>query len=503
VILLSHGLFLWGQLDILWAQYVSYSVTGDVSVAVGNVSDTVTSVIGNATNNTFIAGTIDNIINGNTSIGERLDNITFEKEVNSGNAYLVGKWSYGAMLNELWMRSKVTAVMLFVFSAFWPHLKLLLLHIYFYRPVPPKPRRAALYWLDAVGKMSLADVCATCMIFLLLNIQASINTQDLESIGILKNIGPFIVDNIPNGTVSNETQKIIDEISASVYYEVANLSQSIFTNGDSKIYTALLEEGCAQFRNGGVSCSGTPLYEPTPIKTKAQIATKCLPILNKCRQCECIVNEVIYNQLIPGEVVEAKIGDAVSLTFAKLLAFVKTEAGNIDFASLFSVEGDLEMKSQVFAYPAFLGFTVAVFVSIFASLLVDEVETKDAMKRLNGGATTLSEALENSGIDEDKRSLLFGFNEEGTYRKWMSRIPVIMAGLLIVPIVFLAIYVKMFVWTTEGLVEELLMMQVSPVSVYYSIIDCVQKVNNGTAYGWVFAILYVSCVEVSGHCFIN
>ncbi|KAK1746166.1 hypothetical protein QTG54_002773 [Skeletonema marinoi] len=122
--------------------------------------------------------------------------------------------------------------------------------------------------------------------------------------------------------------------------------------------------------------------------------------------------------------------------------------------------------------------------------MVDEVEMKDSMKRLNGGATTLSEALDNSGVDTDKRSLLFGFNEEGSVKKWTSRIPAILAGLCIVPVVFMAIYVKMFNWTTEGLLEQLLFMQVSAINFYYSIIDCVKKVNNGTGYGWAFTVLY-------------
>ena len=139
VILLAHGLFLWGQLDLLWAQYVSYSASASISV------DNITS--------TFIANRINF-----TSI-----------DINEGNTddpYLVGAWSYGGMLSELWVYSKVTAVILFVFSAFWPHLKLVLLHVYFYRPIPSKPRRAALYWLDAVGKMYvIAGLCYVSISF--------------------------------------------------------------------------------------------------------------------------------------------------------------------------------------------------------------------------------------------------------------------------------------------------------------------------------------------------
>jgi len=78
-----------------------------------------------------------------------------------------------------------------------------------------------------------------------------------------------------------------------------------------------------------------------------------------------MLNEIIYNKLIPGQVVEEKIGDAVSWTFAKLLAFIR--AGNDDFATWFSAEGQFEMQSEVAAYPAFIGFTIAVIVSICAS----------------------------------------------------------------------------------------------------------------------------------------
>lgn len=472
-ILLSHGLFLWGQFDILWAQYVTYTVTAGVSVD-------------------------PNLNVTNSFITDRVNNVTIDYNTDRGNEndpYLVGAWSYGGMLGELWKYSKVTFVLLLLFSAVWPHLKLVLLHIYFYCPVPRKPRRAALYWLDSVGKLSLADVCATCMIFLLLNLQASLQLSDIsnEVSGLMKNVGNSIVDRIePNATLSNVTQNALDQITVLAYDEVVNLSQSIFTNEESPIYTSLLEEGCAKFRNGGKSCSGTAFYQPTTVRTEAQVITKCLPIRNKCRQCECLVNEVIYNQLIPGQLVESKISDAVSWTFAKLLAFVKS--GNVDFASWFSVEGKFEMKSQVFAYPAFIGFTVAVFVSIIASIMVDNDEMKDSMKKLNGGATNLHEGLANSGIDEDKRSLLFGFNEEGAVRKWTSRLPIFLAALLLVPIVFLAIYVEMFNWTTEGLFEQIFLLQISAENVYYSIIDCVRKVNDGTGYGYVFCVLYVSCM---------
>lgn len=202
-ILLSHGLFLWGQFDILWAQYVTYTVTAGVSVD-------------------------PNLNVTNSFITDRVNNVTIDYNTDRGNEndpYLVGAWSYGGMLGELWKYSKVTFVLLLLFSAVWPHLKLVLLHIYFYCPVPRKPRRAALYWLDSVGKLSLADVCATCMIFLLLNLQASLQLSDIsnEVSGLMKNVGNFIVDRIePNATLSNVTQNALDQITVLAYDEVVN-----------------------------------------------------------------------------------------------------------------------------------------------------------------------------------------------------------------------------------------------------------------------------------------
>ena len=104
LILLSHALFLWGQLDILWGQYVYTQVNVQAS-ATNNLTQTITG----------------DLFNGQTSTTKNKD-----------DAVEIGSWSYGGMLSELWIYSKLTAVFLFVFSAFWPHLKLVLLHVYFY-----------------------------------------------------------------------------------------------------------------------------------------------------------------------------------------------------------------------------------------------------------------------------------------------------------------------------------------------------------------------------------
>ena len=117
-ILTSHGLFLWGQLGVLWGQLVSIGEDVDAGVDVGPVDKQ------GGSDDSKVFPTLD--------------------------------WSYGSMLEELWIYSKVTYFFLLIFSAIWPHLKLVLLHLYYYAPVPSKPRTSAIYWLDTIGKMSLA-----------------------------------------------------------------------------------------------------------------------------------------------------------------------------------------------------------------------------------------------------------------------------------------------------------------------------------------------------------
>ena len=80
----------------------------------------------------------------------------------------------------------------------------------------------------------------------------------------------------------------------------------------------------------------------------AGIMTKCLRIRgDKCSQCECIVNNVIYNKAIPSGIVESKVDSAMSLVFAKLLSAVTS--GNIN--SWFDVEGGASVGMYITIYP--------------------------------------------------------------------------------------------------------------------------------------------------------
>ena len=50
------------------------------------------------------------------------------------------------------------AAALFSFSFVWPHLKLVLMHLFFYLPLPSAFRRNGNYWFAFFGKWSLTDV---------------------------------------------------------------------------------------------------------------------------------------------------------------------------------------------------------------------------------------------------------------------------------------------------------------------------------------------------------
>ena len=53
---------------------------------------------------------------------------------------------------------KPGAVVLFGFSFVWPHVKLALLHLFFYLPMTSRGRRNGNYWLAVFGKWSFTDV---------------------------------------------------------------------------------------------------------------------------------------------------------------------------------------------------------------------------------------------------------------------------------------------------------------------------------------------------------
>ena len=71
------------------------------------------------------------------------------------------------------------AMLLFAFSFVWPHLKLLLLHVFYYAHLSPGLRRNALYWFAFFGKWSLADVLVMAVIIGLFNLHIDMSFVDV------------------------------------------------------------------------------------------------------------------------------------------------------------------------------------------------------------------------------------------------------------------------------------------------------------------------------------
>ena len=66
---------------------------------------------------------------------------------------------------------RTSAVALVVFSFVWPHVKLLVLHAFFYLRLSPAFRRNGNYWLSFFGKWTLIDVLVMCAPIGLLHLQ--------------------------------------------------------------------------------------------------------------------------------------------------------------------------------------------------------------------------------------------------------------------------------------------------------------------------------------------
>jgi hypothetical protein len=67
------------------------------------------------------------------------------------------------------------AALLFFWSFLWPHVKLLLLHLFFYLPLKPGLRRNGNYWLAFFGKWSLTDVLVMACVLALFNLDVDMS----------------------------------------------------------------------------------------------------------------------------------------------------------------------------------------------------------------------------------------------------------------------------------------------------------------------------------------
>jgi len=109
-------------------------------------------------------------------------------------------FTYGFAIHELWKAKmiglrvlpRLTAVLLVFCSGLWPHLKLFLLNLTFLFPMRNLVRRKRfLHWLSALGKWSLADVFAVCVMVAVLNLNWHVDPEEIKS-GIITEMPTLI-----------------------------------------------------------------------------------------------------------------------------------------------------------------------------------------------------------------------------------------------------------------------------------------------------------------------
>ena len=109
----------------------------------------------------------------------------------------VETFTYGYAVRQLWRAKgipgtkvlpRMAAILLTLFSGVWPHLKLILLNITWLLPsTRPALRTRTLRWLSALGKWSLADVLAVCVMVGVLNLDWQVQPAEIQG-GLLREL---------------------------------------------------------------------------------------------------------------------------------------------------------------------------------------------------------------------------------------------------------------------------------------------------------------------------
>ncbi|KAI2505314.1 hypothetical protein MHU86_9114 [Fragilaria crotonensis] len=147
--ILTHGLFLYGQIEPMWRLTQSQSVD----------------IWWNATS---------------TTARWAYDTLGLPQELNivRHDQSTIQTFTYSFAIQELWAAKgmpgttlpRIAAVLLALFSGVWPHLKLILLNATWFLRLSPKPRTSILHWLSCLGKWSLADILVVCVMVGVLHI---------------------------------------------------------------------------------------------------------------------------------------------------------------------------------------------------------------------------------------------------------------------------------------------------------------------------------------------
>ena len=161
VCVVAHLLFLYGQTQIMW--YLYFKLEVDASLAPKSMPARIA----------FRALSLPNPVSITTSINHTIEEFTYWDAIHglwTGNN---GPLPPGIVNPGPGPWGKFSAALLVVFSAFWPHAKLVMLQGAFflrYARGNEEARTTRLYWLDTFGKWSLADVFVICCLLAVLNL---------------------------------------------------------------------------------------------------------------------------------------------------------------------------------------------------------------------------------------------------------------------------------------------------------------------------------------------
>jgi hypothetical protein len=100
----------------------------------------------------------------------------------------VKTFTYSYAMQELWRARRMpgkffprlAAILLFVFSGVWPHLKLVILNLTWLVARHPVRRTRLLHWLSILGKWSLADVLVVCVMVGVLNLDWDVDPNQIK-----------------------------------------------------------------------------------------------------------------------------------------------------------------------------------------------------------------------------------------------------------------------------------------------------------------------------------
>lgn len=110
----------------------------------------------------------------------------------------VETFTYYYAIDHLWVAKglpgknlpRAAAILLVIFSGFWPHIKLLMLNITWFCGKYPT-RTKTLQWLSTLGKWSLADVLVVCVMVGVLHLDWVVVPEDIKQ-GVITDLPQLI-----------------------------------------------------------------------------------------------------------------------------------------------------------------------------------------------------------------------------------------------------------------------------------------------------------------------